>query len=377
MRVMDFLPFTRPHIDEDTIAAVADVLRSGWITTGPKCRELEAALSLRYSGRPVRLANSATAALEFALRIAGIGPGDEVIVPSLTWVATANVVLAVGATPVFVDVDPTTRLIDLGLVEHAVTGHTRAIMPVDLAGLPVDRDRLYTIAAKHRLRVIEDAAQSQGANWQGREIGKSGDLVCFSFHPNKNMTSIEGGAISFPGPEEIETVELERFHGLKKDDLGHMDALLAGGKSNLSDIAAAVGLGQLERLEAFNQRRLALATRYFDRLASQDLLRLPARGDSGHSWHIFAPLLQLDRLRISRAEFIQRMRSHDIGVGVHYPAMHLFSVYREQGWKAGDFPNSERIGEQTVTLPLFPAMRDDDVDRSCAAIDAVLTEARR
>jgi dTDP-4-amino-4,6-dideoxygalactose transaminase len=374
---MSFLPFTRPSIDEQTIASVVESLRSGWLATGPKVARFEQAVSDYLGGRPVRTFTSATEGLEIALKVAGIGPGDEVIVPAMSFVASANVIVRVGAKPVFVDVELDSKNLSPEQVQRAITPRTRAIMPVHFAGLPCDLNAVYSLAEDHGLRVIEDAAHAIGSRHQGRLIGSYGDLVVFSFHPNKNMTSIEGGAISFPGPEEIETVELERFHGLKKDDLGHMDALLAGGKSNLSDIAAAVGLGQLERLEAFNQRRLALATRYFDRLASQDLLRLPARGDSGHSWHIFAPLLQLDRLRISRAEFIQRMRSHDIGVGVHYPAMHLFSVYREQGWKAGDFPNSERIGEQTVTLPLFPAMRDDDVDRSCAAIDAVLTEARR
>ncbi len=374
---MSFLPFTRPSIDEQTIASVVESLRSGWLATGPKVARFEQAVSDYLGGRPVRTFTSATEGLEIALKVAGIGPGDEVIVPAMSFVASANVIVRVGAKPVFVDVELDSKNLSPEQVQRAITPRTRAIMPVHFAGLPCDLNAVYSLAEDHSLRVIEDAAHAIGSRHQGRLIGSYGDLVVFSFHPNKNMTSIEGGAISFPGPEEIETAELERFHGLKKDDLGHMDALLAGGKSNLSDIAAAVGLGQLERLEAFNQRRLALATRYFDRLASQDLLRLPARGDSGHSWHIFAPLLQLDRLRISRAEFIQRMRSHDIGVGVHYPAMHLFSVYREQGWKAGDFPNSERIGEQTVTLPLFPAMRDDDVDRSCAAIDAVLTEARR
>lgn len=374
---MSFLPFTRPSIDEQTIASVVESLRSGWLATGPKVARFEQAVSDYLGGRPVRTFTSATEGLEIALKVAGIGPGDEVIVPAMSFVASANVIVRVGAKPVFVDVELDSKNLSPEQVQRAITPRTRAIMPVHFAGLPCDLNAVYSLAEDHGLRVIEDAAHAIGSRHQGRLIGSYGDLVVFSFHPNKNMTSIEGGAISFPGPEEIETAELERFHGLKKDDLGHMDALLAGGKSNLSDIAAAVGLGQLERLEAFNQRRLALATRYFDRLASQDLLRLPARGDSGHSWHIFAPLLQLDRLRISRAEFIQRMRSHDIGVGVHYPAMHLFSVYREQGWKAGDFPNSERIGEQTVTLPLFPAMRDDDVDRSCAAIDAVLTEARR
>ncbi|MDE1714232.1 DegT/DnrJ/EryC1/StrS aminotransferase family protein, partial (plasmid) [Chromobacterium amazonense] len=189
---MDFLPFTRPAIDEDTIAAVGEVLRSGWITTGPRCQQLEAELSAFCGGRPVRLVSSATAALEMALQIAGVGPGDEVITCPLSWIATANVILKVGATPVFVDADPATRNIDLSKLEAAITPRTRAIIPVDLAGLPVDRDRLYDIAGRHGLRVVEDAAQAMGASWNGQSIGSFGDLVSFSFHANKNMTSGEG-----------------------------------------------------------------------------------------------------------------------------------------------------------------------------------------
>lgn len=192
MSTNSFLPFTRPSIDEETIAAVGDVLRSGWITSGPKVKELEATLSTRYGGRPVRVLNSATAALELALRLCKIGAGDEVITTPMSWVATANVILTVGAKPVFVDADPFTRNIDLDQLEAAITPRTKAIIPVDLAGLPVDRERLYAIARKHSLRVVEDAAQSMGANCKGREIGNDGDLVSFSFHANKNITCWRG-----------------------------------------------------------------------------------------------------------------------------------------------------------------------------------------
>lgn len=194
MSARPFLPFTRPSIDERTIAEVGEVLRSGWITTGPQCQALEDALSERLGGRPVRLVNSGTAALELALRLCGIGPGDEVVTTPLSWVATANVVLAVGATPVFVDAEAATRNIDLDRVEAAITSRTRALMPVDLAGLPVDRDRLHALAGRHGLRVIEDAAQSFGARWGNRAIGSFGDLVSFSFHANKNLTCAEGAA---------------------------------------------------------------------------------------------------------------------------------------------------------------------------------------
>jgi dTDP-4-amino-4,6-dideoxygalactose transaminase len=374
---MSFLPFTRPSLDEESISSAVDSLRSGWLATGPKVARLEEALGEYLGGRPVRCFTSATDGLEIALKVAGVGPGDEVIVPAMSFVASANVIVRVGARPVFVDVDLDSKNLLPEQVKRAITPQTRAIMPVHFAGLPCDIDAVYELAVAHRLRVIEDAAHAIGSRHLGRRIGSFGDLVVFSFHPNKNMTTIEGGAISFPGTEGIEMAELERFHGLRKDDLGNMDSFLAGGKSNLSDVAAAVGIGQLSRLEEFNQRRLVLAGRYFDRLRSQDLLRLPERGDSGHSWHIFAPLLRLDRLRISRAEFIQEMRKLEIGIGVHYPAMHLLTFYRQQGWNDGDFPKAERVGRETVTLPLFPAMQDDDIERVCSAIDRVLGEARR
>jgi len=223
---MDFLPFTRPSIDEGTIQAVGEVLRSGWITSGPRVKEFEAALSERYGGRPVRVLNSATAALELALRLCGVGPGDEVITTPMSWVGTANAILEVGATPVFVDADRATRNIDLDRVESAVTKRTRAVIPVDLAGLPVDRDRLYDFAGRHALRVIEDAAQSMGANWKGREIGSFGDLVAISFQANKNLTTAEGGFDLRPG-------DGQRHRGMRQ---------LRGGNSRQRGKVSPIGL---------------------------------------------------------------------------------------------------------------------------------------
>jgi dTDP-4-amino-4,6-dideoxygalactose transaminase len=277
---------------------------------------------------------------------------------------------------VFVDIDLFTRNIDLDRVPAAITPKTRAIMPVHFAGLPVDMDRLYAIAARHRLRVIEDAAHAIGSSWRGRRIGSFGDLVCFSFHPNKNMTTIEGGAISGGSPEEVKRIELERWHGQVKSGLDGFDTLIAGGKCNLSDVAAAVGLGQLRRLEEFNARRRALVARYYELWGGHAPLRLPERGDEGHSWHVFTPLLPLPQLSLSRAQFIQAMKERGIGVGVHYPAIHLFSAYRALGYREGQFPNAERIGRETVTLPLFPAMQISDVDRVVEAANAVLAGAR-
>jgi dTDP-4-amino-4,6-dideoxygalactose transaminase len=368
----EFLPFTRPTLDEDTIQGVAAVLRSGWIATGPNVAELERALSAYVGNRPVRVLTSATAALEIALQACGIGPGDEVITPAMSFVATANVITRVGARPVFVDIGADTRNIDLDAAEAAIGPRTRAIMPVHFAGLPVDMDRLYAIAGRHRLRVIEDAAHAIGSAWRGRRIGSFGDLICFSFHPNKNMTTIEGGAIVADSQTELTTVERQRFHGLVKSAADQFDVTLAGGKSNLTDVAARVGLGQLARLDEFNATRRRLVARYFERWHARAPVRLPARGDEGHSWHIFAPLLPLGRMRMSRLEFIGAMERNRIGVGVHYPAIHLYSVYRALGYRDGQFPNAERVGRETVTLPLFPGMQIADVDRVVDTVESIL-----
>jgi dTDP-4-amino-4,6-dideoxygalactose transaminase len=369
------LPFTRPTIDEETIQAVAEVFRSGWLASGPKVAELEGALSRYLGGRPVRTQTSATASLEMALLACGIGEGDEVITPAMSFVATANVITRVRARPVFVDVGLDSRNIDLEQVEAAITPRTRALMPVHFSGLPVNMDRLYEIAKRHHLRVIEDAAHAIGSSWKGRRIGSFGDLVCFSFHPNKNMTTIEGGAVSGGSAEEIKALELHRFHGQLKTDTG-VDVLFAGGKANLSDVAACVGLGQLARLEEFNARRRALVARYFELWRDDPPVRLPERGDEGHSWHIFAPLLPLPKLRISRLQFIEAMSQRGIAVGIHYPAIHLFTAYRALGYREGQFPNAERVGRETVTLPLFPAMELSDVDRVVESVNEIIAGAR-
>jgi dTDP-4-amino-4,6-dideoxygalactose transaminase len=378
--VTKMLPFTRPTIDEETIQGVAEVLRSGWLASGPKVAELEAALSDYLGGRPVRTQTSATASMEMALLACGIGEGDEVITPAMSFVATANVIMRTRARPVFVDVGLDSRNIDLQQVEAAITPRTRAILPVHFAGLACEMDRLYDIAKRHRLRVVEDAAHAIGSSWDGRRIGSFGDLVCFSFHPNKNMTTIEGGAVSGGSTEEVKALELHRWHGQLKTSSG-LDTLFAGGKANLSDVAARVGLGQLRRLEEFNAKRRQLVARYFE-LWPQDnpFVRLPDRGGAkqreGHSWHIFAPLLPLDRLRITRDQFIKAMAERSIGVGVHYQAIHLFTAYRELGYREGQFPNAETIGRQTVTLPLFPAMELSDVDRVVEAVNEIVAGAR-
>jgi dTDP-4-amino-4,6-dideoxygalactose transaminase len=361
----DFLPFTRPSIDEATIAGVGEVLRSGWITTGAQAKAFEAALSAHCGGRPVRAYSSGTITMEVALRLAGVGAGDEVITTPLSWVSTANVILEVGAKPVFVDVDPKTRNIDLSLVPSGA----KAIIPVDLAGLPVDRDKLYSIAKAKNLRVIEDAAQAFGASWKGKPIGSFGDFVSFSFHANKNITTAEGGALVLPSEEMIPLAEKLRLQGITRSGEDGMDCDVAGGKANLTDVAARIGLGQLARLNEFTNRRKTLAKRYFQLWDRALGCELPVADFENSNWHMFQVVLPES---FPRGRFIAAMREAGIGVGVHYPAMHLFTLYRSLGWRAGQFPHAERIGRSIVTLPLFPSMQDRDVDRVCDAARTVL-----
>jgi len=375
--VTEFLPFTRPSIDEASIAAVAEVFRSGQLASGPKVRDFEAALA-SYLGaeRHVRVMTSATAGLQIALEVAGVGPGDEVIVPAMSFAASANVVVLVGARPVFVEVELASRNLDIDRVEAAIGARTRAIMPVHFSGLPVDMERLYALARRHSLRVVEDAAHAIGSRHNGRRIGSFGDLVVFSFHPNKNMTCIEGGAISTALPEEAALIEQLRFHGLARSASGELDVKRVAGKSNLSDVAAQVGLDQLARLDGFNERRRALAGRYYTAFAAagelHDKLVLPARGDAGHSWHMFTVLIDFEAHGMTREEFQGRMAERGIGVGHHYPCIPGHTYYRELGYRPEDTPMAARIGRETVTLPLFPKMQDADVDRVVTALRQVL-----
>ena len=377
---LPFLPFTRPSIDEATVAGVAEVLRSGWLSSGPQVKAFEARLSEFFGGRPVRAFNSGTCTMEIALRIAGVGPGDEVITTPLTWVATSNVILEVGAKPVFVDIDPVTRNIDLDGLERAVTGRTRAVIPVDLAGLPVDRDRLYAVARSRGLRVIEDAAQSFGSTWKGRRIGAFGDFVSISFHANKNITTSEGGCLVMNDEREAKLAEQYRLQGVVRTSFDGMEVERVGGKYNMTDIAARIGLGQLPHLDAFTQKRRELAHAYFEELgkpAAASLgLGLPVANFTDSNWHMFQVLLPEDRLRLRRSGVMEAMHAAGIGTGVHYPAVHLFSLYRKMGWKDGDFPRAEYAGRNLLTLPLFPAMRREDVVRVVESLAAVLESAR-
>jgi dTDP-4-amino-4,6-dideoxygalactose transaminase len=375
---LPFLPFSRPTIDEDTVAAVADVLRSGWITTGPKNQAFEAQLSDYFGGRPVRTFNSGTCTMEIALRIAGVAPGDEVITTPVSWVATANVIIEVGATPVFADIDPVTRNIDLDKLEAAITPRTKAIIPVYLSGLPVDMDRLYAIAAKYKLRVVEDAAQAIGSTWKGKRIGAFGDMVSFSFQANKNITTGEGGCLVLNNLEEARLAEKYRLQGVTRSGVDGIDVDVLGGKYNMSDINAAIGLGQMKNIDKINAHRRALAEHYFKcfgpEFGAQTGAQLPQQAFETSNWHLFQIILP-DNGPGTRAEFMTRMqKEHNVGTGYHYAPIHLFTMYRERGFKEGMFPVAEKIGRLTVTLPMFYAMTTLDVERAVAAVKAVLAK---
>ncbi len=365
----EFLPFTRPHVDEAAIAAVGEVLRSGWITSGPKVAEFEKQLSEYFGGRPVRTFNSGTCTMEIALRIAGIGPGDEVITTPISWVATANVILEVGATPVFADIDPITRNIDLDKLEVAITPRTRAIIPVYLSGLPVDMDRLYAIAAKHNLRVVEDAAQAIGSTWRGKRIGSFGDFVSFSFQANKNLTTTEGGCLVLNNEDEARLAEKYRLQGVTRSGFDGIEVDVLGGKYNMTDVAAVIGLNQLPQLPAITARRHALAQHYFTSFGAgfeaETGVQLPVRNFETTNWHMFQIVLPEGVLR---ADFMGKMKERQIGCGVHYPPIHLLQLYRERGFHEDLFPVAESVGRRIVTLPLFPKMSETDVERVVLAV---------
>ncbi len=375
---LPFLPFCRPTIDEATIESVAAVLRSGWLTSGPKVAAFEAQLSDYFHGRPVRTFNSGTCTMEIALRIAGIGPGDEVITSPISWVATANVILQVGATPVFADIDPTSRNLDLAKVEAAITPNTRAIIPVHLSGLPLDMDALYALAAKYQLRVVEDAAQALGSCWHGKPIGSFGDFASFSFQANKNITTGEGGCLVLNNLEEAKLAERYRLQGVTRTGMDTMDVDVLGGKYNMTDIMAAIGLGQLANLAAISAHRRKLAEHYFacfgPDFAAQTGAQLPLPAFETSNWHLFQIILP-DQPHLGRAQFMEQMLAQQIGIGCHYPPIHLFSLYRARGFTAGMFPVAEKIGRLTVTLPLFYAMTPSDVERVVAAVKSVLASA--
>lgn len=380
----EFLPFTRPSISEEAIAEVADCLRSGWITTGPRTARFEQDLK-DYIGAPsVQTCISATAGLMMALMALDLKEGDEVITTSLTFVATLNTIVQAGGTPVLVDVDPKGYNLDLDAVEAAITPRTRAIVPVHYAGLPVDMDRLYAIAEKHGLRVIEDAAHAIGAEYKGRKIGSFGDTQVFSFHPNKNMTTGEGGCISTRDEALANRIAKLRFHGIDRDAFNrfsktgsqHYDIALAGYKFNFMDIQAAIGLHQLRALDGFNARRAEIVDRYYAELGDWEQLHLPQVRDlpyaHKHTWHLFTPTVNTNSAGIDRDTLMARLKDEGIGTGLHWDAPHLSTYYRQRwGYRSGQFPVTERVTGSILSLPLFPDMTQAQHTRVIDALKKV------
>jgi dTDP-4-amino-4,6-dideoxygalactose transaminase len=383
----EFLPFSRPTISQAAIDEVVACLKSGWITTGPRVKQFEDDLKA-YLGAPHVLSlTSATAGLHLVLVALQLKPGDEVITTPMTFAATLNTIVLAGGKPVLVDVEPGTYNMDVTRIEKAITKRTRAIMPVHFAGLPVDLDPLYDIAKKHNLRVIEDAAHAIGTEYKGKRIGSFGDIQVFSFHPNKNMTTGEGGCVVTRDEKLASDVALLRFHGMDREAWNrfgkkgsqHYEIIAPGYKYNMMDIQAALGLHQLKQLDGYIKRRTELALRYHRLLADWThwtVTKSPAYSHL-HAWHLYTPLINPEAAGMDRDAFMQGMKERNIGTGLHYRAVHLYPYYREQfGFKPGDFPVAETISDRIVSLPLFPLMTDQDQDRVIAAMDDLFGRKR-
>jgi len=374
-----FLPFAKPALSEAAIAEVVECLRSGWITTGPRVQKFEEMLSAYHGGRRALCLSSATAGLHVALLALNLKEGNEVITTPLTFVATLNTIVLAGGKPVLVDIDPTTLNMDVSRIEAAITKRTRAIMPVHYAGLPVDLDPLYVLAKKYNLRVVEDCAHAIGAEYKGKKLGSFGDIQVMSFHPNKNMTTGEGGAVITDDKDIINAIERLRFHGIDRNAFNRFakggsqeyDVVLPGFKYNMMDMQAALGIHQLPELDGFIARRKVLVDRYMNAFKGWpefDLPQAPAY-EHKHAWHLFTPLLN----GIDRDTFINAMKAENIGIGLHYQSTHIFSWYRERyGWQPADFPNALAAGSRIVSLPLFPTMTDAEQTRVIKTLENIL-----
>lgn len=386
---LPFLPFALPEIGEEEIAEVADALRSGWVTTGPKTRRFEQdfVAFLGDDSLQAIAVNSATAGLHLALEAVGIGPGDEVITTTHTFTATAEVVRYLGADVKLVDIDPATLNIDPVAIEAAITPATKAIMPVHYAGLAVDMDAIHAIAQKHGLKVIEDAAHSLPTTYKGQLIGTlKSDAVVFSFYANKTMTTGEGGMLITRDKDLAARAKVMRLHGINRDAFDRFTAkvpswyyeiVAPGFKYNLTDIAAALGLHQLKRLPGFQVRREQIAQRYDEAFADLPIIRPPRPVHAGdtHSWHLYVTRLA-DDAPIDRDAFIDGLFADGIGVSVHYIPLHLHPYWKERyDLRPEQFPHSQKAYERMVTLPLYTRMTDADVERVITAVRKALGRA--
>jgi dTDP-4-amino-4,6-dideoxygalactose transaminase len=377
-----FLPYHRPSIGPEEEAEVLDTLRSGWLTTGPKTQRFEAEFARRLGAAHALGVTSCTAAMHLALVALGVGPGDEVITSPITFPATANVIVHVGATPVFVDVEPGTLNLDMKQVEARITPRTRAIIPVHFAGHLCQMDTLMALARAHDLRVIEDCAHTIEATLHGKNAGTWGDAGAFSFYATKNITTAEGGMLVTSSRDMAERIEILRLHGISRDawkrygheGFKHWETLNAGFKYNMYDLQAAIGLAQLPKLEGFWERRRAIFRAYDEAFAALPSLgRLDVLDSVRHSYHLYVVMLRTEEMSRGRDEILDALQAENIGVGVHFRALHLQPFYRERfGFRAGQLPVAEYASERILSLPLYPAMQDRDVDDVIAAVIKVM-----
>lgn len=359
--------------------AVARVLRSDWLTTGPTVERFESALGTLVGAAHVVAVSSGTAALHAAYAAAGVGPGDEVIVPPLTFVATANAALYCGARPVFADIDPATLMLDPRAAAAAIGPRTRAIVTVDYSGAPAPLADLRALADRHRVALIEDAAQALGASRGGVPVGTEADLTTFSFHPVKLLTTAEGGAISTGSDARARAMRAFRNHGIdtlvrerEQEGTWQYDMTVLGYNYRLPDIGAALGLSQLERYAAALARRRSLARRYLGAIGAIHAVTVPAAEPDEHAWHFFPVLIRPEALRATRDDVLRALRAEGIGANVHYKPVHLQGHYRDRfGFGGGEFPVAEDAAAREITLPLFPAMSDADVDDVLEALHRV------
>jgi len=376
-----FLPFSKPSIIESDIAAVAEVLRSGWITTGTKCTEFEQGISDAIGCRHAIALSSATAGMHLALYALGIGPGDEVITPSMTWVSTINLITACGATPVYADIDRDTLMVSADTIQPLITKKTRAIIPVHYAGAAVELEPIRHLAIEHGLTLIEDAAHAIGTEYQGKPVGLDGTAI-FSFHPIKNITTGEGGMFCTDDEQLAERIRRLKFHGLGVDAYDRQaqgrspqaEVQEPGFKYNLPDMNAVLGICQLQRLNELNKRRAELAQLYLEQLVSIEQIR-PLKSSASttrHAWHLFIIRLDVDKAGMSRDTFMSELKSRGIGTGLHFRAVHTQKYYREHATHHYELANTEWNSERICSLPLFPDMRDEDVTHVVDAIKSVL-----
>ncbi len=376
------IPFFRPSIDDLDVNAVAETLRSGWLTSGPNVRELEAEIAAYCGARYVNAVNSCTAAMHLCLEAWGIGPGDEVITTVYTFSATATVIVHTGATPVLVDIRERDFNIDPAAIERAVTPRTKAVIPVHFGGEPCQMDAIMEIARRHNLKVLEDAAHSIGTLYRGRRVGSISDAAAFSFYANKNITTGEGGALATDDEELSERVRVLTLHGMTKDAWNRFDAGGSwrydikefGFKDNLTDLAAALGRTQLKKIERLLDGRARVAARYFENLRDEEHLILPGFDEENrHAWHLFVVRVKNEQSPVQRDDVIRALAERGIGTSVHYIPLHYHTAYKNLGrWAPGDFPVAEKAFEGAISLPIYPDMTKDEVDYVCESLKAIL-----